>query len=59
MPNPISTSEAASRTGIPKRTIIAAITRGDLPASKMAGLTGAYLIREDDLDEWQTKRATA
>ena len=35
------TTTAASRTsGIPKRTIIAAINRGDLPAQKLPGLTG-------------------
>lgn len=55
---PITTSQAAQESGIPKRTIIAAITRGDLPAQKLPGLTGAYLIDRDELDAWLAGRKT-
>ncbi|ARG91442.1 hypothetical protein B1T50_04845 [Mycobacterium kansasii] len=53
---PLSTAAAESLTGIPKRTIIAAINRGDLKAHKMNGLTGAFLIEQRDLDRWVAKR---
>jgi excisionase family DNA binding protein len=53
---PITTTQAAQETGIPKRTIIAAITRGDLPAQKLPGLTGAYLLARDDLNTWLDSR---
>ena len=58
MTNPtwITTSTAHQTSGVPKRTIIAAITRGDLPAQKLPGLTGAYLIDPDELDIWLTAR---
>ncbi len=42
--NPITAAEAASRHGIPKRTLLAAIARGDLKAKKLAGSRGAYLL---------------
>ncbi|OBJ48120.1 helix-turn-helix domain-containing protein [Mycobacterium asiaticum] len=53
---PVSTSAAETQTGIPKRTIIAAINRGELRAHKMPGLTGAFLIEQRDLDKWAAKR---
>lgn len=53
---PLSSGEAATQTGIPKRTIIAAINRGDLRASKLPGLTGSFLIDQRDLDRWVAKR---
>lgn len=56
MPQPLSVTEAAEQTGDPKRTIQAAIARGDLPAHKMPGQTGAYLITQRDLDKWVAKR---
>lgn len=58
-PNWIPVSSASQTTGIPKRTIIAAITRGDLPAAKLPGLTGAYLIDPADLERWITRRRAA
>ena len=54
--NPLSVAEAATRTGIPKRTIQHAIATGRLPAHKLTGTTGAYLIDETDLDHWTTQR---
>lgn len=53
---PLSVSEAAEQTGKPKRTIQHAITQGDLPAHKLAGLTGSYLIDQRELDKWLAKR---
>ena len=55
-PAPLTTTSAQARTGIPKRTIIAAINRGDLKAHKLPGLTGSFLIDERDLDRWIAKR---
>lgn len=61
MPNPdwITTTTASQASEVPKRTIIAAITRGKLPAHKLPGLTGAYLINPDDLKEWLAGRTKA
>lgn len=55
-PIPLTTTSAQEKTGIPKRTIIAAINRGDLKAQKLPGLTGSFLITETDLDRWIAKR---
>ena len=52
----LTTSAAHQRTGVPKRTIIAAINRGDLPARKLPGLTGSFLIEPDDLTRWIASR---
>lgn len=52
----ITTSLAQQRTGIPRRTIIAAITAGRLPAIKLPGVTGAYLIEPADLQQWADSR---
>ncbi len=61
MPNPTPSSatvaEVVAEEGIPKRTVIAAITRGELKAHKLPGRTGAYLIRRSDLSRWLAKRA--
>lgn len=58
MPNiPLSAADASEQTGIPKRTIQAAIARGDLKARKLGSSpTGAYLIDQRDLDRWIAKR---
>lgn len=53
---PLSTASAAERSGFPKRTIIAAINRGELRADKLPGLTGSFLIDQRDLDRWVAKR---
>lgn len=55
----LSVVEAVQQTGIPKRTIQHAIAQGWLPAHKMPGLTGAYLIDPADLDEWTRRRKEA
>ena len=55
----ITTSSASQTSGIPKRTIIAAINRGDLAAQKLPGLTGAFLIDPADLHAWLAGRGRA
>ncbi len=55
----ITTTAAHESTGIPKRTIIAAINRGDLKADKLPGLTGSFLISPEDLNRWAAERASA
>lgn len=62
MPNnasPLSAAQVATETGIPKRTILAAITRGDLKADKLPGHYGAYIIKRSQLDRWLEKREAA
>ena len=54
-----TTTAAAQTSGVAKRTIIYAITRGDLPAQKLPGLTGAYLIDPEELDIWLAGRTKA
>ena len=39
----ITVAQAVADTGTPKRTIIAAIARGDLKADKLPGITGTIL----------------
>lgn len=59
MPNsdtPLSTAEAAARSGQPKRTVIHAISTGKLPAQKLGGYNGPYLIQAADLDAWAAVR---
>jgi excisionase family DNA binding protein len=62
MPNlaPISATEAASRTGVPKRTLLWAIRAGKLKAEKLgSGTTSAYLIHQSDLDQYMEERTEA
>jgi excisionase family DNA binding protein len=53
---PLSIGQVVERSGIPKRTIHNAVARGELKSMKLPGLTGAYLIDEDDLDRWLAGR---
>lgn len=57
-PQWITTTTAHQTSGIPKRTIIAAINRGDLPAQKLPGLTGSFLIAPKDFETWLAGRVT-
>lgn len=65
MPNqaPISAADAAAKHGIPKRTILAAIKRGEIPAHKLGGSTGVYVINPADAaqfaDVWQERQQRA
>lgn len=63
MPNhaPISAADASAQHGIPKRTILAAIKRGVLPAQKLGGETGVYILNPDDAaafaEAWNARQA--
>ena len=62
MPNnahPKSAAQVAAETGIPKRTILAAISRGDLKASKLPGLRGAYVLSQRDVEKYLEARQAA
>jgi excisionase family DNA binding protein len=54
---PLSVATAAEQKGISPRTLRYAILRGELKADKLEGATGAYVIRQRDLDRWMAKRA--
>ena len=56
---PLSAAQVAAETGIPKRTILAAITRGDLKAQKLPGPRGAYIISRRAVDVYLSKREAA
>lgn len=47
------------QVSIPKRTLQAAIARGDLPAYKLPGATSPYLIDPADLQQWLDGRGKA
>lgn len=53
---PLSAADAAAQTGIPKRSILWAISTGKLKAHKLGGETGAYVIDQRDLDRYIAKR---
>jgi excisionase family DNA binding protein len=53
---PLVVAQAAEQTGIPKRTILHAITTGVLPAQKLPGIRGQYLIKQADLDQYAARR---
>lgn len=55
----LTTTAAHESSGIPKRTIIAAINRGDLKAEKLPGLTGSFLIAPADFAKWANTRTKA
>lgn len=62
MPNnadPLSAAQAAAETGIPKRTILAAIARGDLKAKKLPGPRGAYIINRRSLHAYTSRKQLA
>lgn len=54
---PLSAAQAAAQSGRPKRTILYAIATGALPAQKMPGYNGIYLIDPIDLDKWMAERS--
>ena len=56
---PISVSQASLQVSVPKRTLQAAIARGDLPAYKLPGATTPYLIDPADLQQWLDGRGKA
>lgn len=56
---PLSATQAAQRSGIPKRTILHAIATEALPATRMFGDVGPYVIDAVDFDRWATQRNEA
>lgn len=52
----LTVSQAFSQTGIPRRTLQAAIKRGELAARKMGKQTSIYLIEQRDLDDYLASR---
>lgn len=52
----MTTRTAHQTSGIPKRTIIAAINRGDIKADKLPGLTGSFLIDPSHFEQWVIDR---
>lgn len=55
----MSVSQASTQAVVPKRTLQHAIAKGDLPAHKLPGRTGAYLITPADLHAWLAGRGRA
>lgn len=55
---PIGTTEAGRIAGRHPRTIVSWIHHGDLPAMKMPGDKGPYLIMKKDLLETIKRRTT-
>lgn len=58
MNKPLSTREAAGIAGKHQRTIVTWIRKGELPAMKLEGKRGPYLIDKRDLEEYLAKRYT-
>jgi excisionase family DNA binding protein len=58
VPNPelLTAAQAATESGIPKRTIQYALRNGELKAAKLHGLTGTYVITRNDFDDWLAQR---
>jgi excisionase family DNA binding protein len=50
--NVIGTTEAAIIAGRHKRTVVAWIRKGMLPAKKLPGKRGQYLIEPEDLESF-------
>lgn len=55
---PTSVAAIVAEHGIAKRTVIAAIERGELKARKLHdGLTAPYVIDQREADKWLARRA--
>lgn len=52
----ITVAQAATMLDMPKRTLQRHIVRGLIPASKLAGATGAYVIDRRDIDRLIAQR---
>lgn len=55
--NHVGVTEAAQRVGMTRRGILAAIERGELPASRLGVGRSPYVISEKDVDAFGAKRA--
>lgn len=52
----LTVASAHEKTGIPRRTIIAAINRGDIKAEKLPGVTGSFVMTQTAFDNWAAAR---
>lgn len=57
--NPVTIAQAADLLSLDRKTVLRWITSGRLPAIKLAGRTGAYLIDPDDLDRLVAERVAS
>lgn len=48
--NPLTVAEVSVRLGKDRKTILRWIASGRIPATKLAGRTGAYFIEEADVE---------
>lgn len=56
---PIGVTEAAKRLRMTRRGVHKAIHRGDLPALKLPGRTGAYVLDPTEVDRFANSRLSA
>ena len=56
---PIGVTEAAARLRMTRRGVHKAIHRGDLPARKLPGRTGAYVLDPADVERYADTRLSA
>lgn len=53
---PLTTRDVTELTGIPKSTVLYALTNGELPARKLPGKTGSWIIDREQVDAWIERR---
>jgi excisionase family DNA binding protein len=58
-PDVLSTLEAAALLGLSKRTLHRRIAKGLIPATKLAGISGSYVISRAAVDKILADRASA
>jgi excisionase family DNA binding protein len=55
----ITTTEAAARVGMPRRSFLRAVEDGRVtPAQKLDGIRGAYLFEAETIDTFAAERAS-
>lgn len=52
----LSNAEAAGLLGVSRRTLHRWIGKGIIPATKLPGTTGQYVIRRTDIDRYRAKQ---
>lgn len=55
----LSAAEVARQMGCSPSTVLRRITRGELPATKLPGRTGSYVIDAEDLERYRDQAAVA
>lgn len=56
--NPLTVAQVAAMVGRDRKTVLRWIGAGHLPAIKLEGRTGAYLIDPEDAERLATERAS-